>query len=230
MENRDHILTSFDQALHQLKDTTISMGASTQRNLENAFTGMMQRDKQLCNQAIADDDDEDRLEIEIDRMGMSIMTKFRPIARDLRLVIASMKTASNLERISDQCVSIAKRSRKMLKNPDIPEKSRIETLYKISAGMLADAITAYSDHDSELAVKILERETELKKTHKSISRYFAKQLEAENAEYRDYLDLVFVCRWLERVGDLSTNIAEDVVFEETSTDIRHGGDLPPELS
>ena len=229
MESRGHILSSFDEALVALKDTTIAMGASTQRNLQNSFNGLLLRDKQLCNQTIADDDDEDRLEIEIDRMGMNIITRFRPMATDLRLVIASMKTASNLERISDQCVSIAKRSRKMLKNPEIADISRIESLYQVSAGMLASAITSYSDRDAELALSVIDRSSELTKTHKKVSRFFSKKLEDASSSYRDYLDLVFICRWLERVGNLSVNIAEDVIFEETSTDIRHGGELPPEL-
>lgn len=230
MQNAEHILSTFNTALQEIKETTLTMGAGTQRNLQNAINGLLQRNKQLCNQAIADDDDEDRLEIEIDRMGMAIIIRFRPVAGDLRMVIGTMKTATNLERISDQAVSIAKRARKLIKNEEVPEIARIEGLYQVAAGMLADAMTAYSDGDPELALTVIEREKPLKKTHKSTSRFFSTKLEGETEHSRDYLDLVFVCRWLERVGNLATNIAEDVIFEETSTDIRHGGDLPPELT
>lgn len=229
MPNGEHILSSFNDAIRELKETTLAMGAGARRNLEHAIQGLLQRNKELCNQAIADDEDEDKLEIEIDRLGMGLIVKFRPVATDLRMVIASMKTASNLERISDQAVSIAKRARKMLKNPELSEVSRVEGLYQVAADMLADAMTAYSDGDAERALQVVEREKSLKKTHKTISRHFAKKLEGETDHYRDYLDLVFICRWLERVGNLSINIAEDVIFEETSTDIRHGGELPEEL-
>lgn len=229
MSNGDHILSSFNEAIRELKESTLTMGAGAQRNLENAIQGLLQRNKELCNNAIADDDDEDKLEIEIDRMGMSLIIKFRPVAGDLRMVIASMKTAANLERVSDQAVSIAKRARKILKNPELKEASRIEGLYQVAASMLADAMTAYSDNNAELALQIVEREKEIKKTQKNIARHFAKELEGETQQYRDYLDLVFICRWLERVGSLSINIAEDVIFEETSADIRHGGDIPAEL-
>ncbi|MBK1829345.1 phosphate signaling complex protein PhoU [Verrucomicrobiaceae bacterium R5-34] len=229
MPNQGHILSTFDETLRQLRETTITMGAGTQRNIQNAVRGLLERNKELCNTAIADDDDEDRLEVEIDRLGMSIITKFRPLASDLRLVIASMKIASHLERISDQAVSVAKRSRKLIKNAEIPETRNIEGLYNVSASMLADAMTAYTDTDTQLALQVIEREKELKKCHKSTTRHFSSSLEGESEQYRDYLDLVFICRWLERVGDLATNIAEDVIFEETSTDIRHGGELPAEL-
>jgi len=229
METGGHILSSFDDALRELKETTIGMGAGTQRNLQNAMRGLLGRDKELCNQAIADDDDEDQLEIEIDRMGMELIIKFRPLAGDLRMVIASMKTSSHLERISDQAVSIAKRARKMLKHPEVKELAQIEGLYQVAAGMLSASLIAYADNNTELALDVIKQENLLKKSHKVTSRALSKKLELESTQYRDYLDLVFICRWLERVGNLATNIAEDVIFEETSTDIRHGGELPPQL-
>ena len=230
MPNSEHILSTFNNAIQELKETTLTMAAGTQRNLQNAINGLLQRDKQLCNQAIADDEDEDQLEILIDNLGMQLIIRFRPVASDLRMVIGTMKTATNLERISDQAVSIAKRARKMLKNEEVPEIARIEGLYQVAARMLSDSVTAYSDGDAGLALTVVDREKLLKKTHKSTSRFFSEKLDVETEHYRDYLDLVFVCRWLERVGNLATNIAEDVIFEETSADIRHGGELPPELS
>ncbi len=229
MTHRGHILSSFDEALRELKEKTIGMGSATQRNLQNAMRGLLERNKELCNQAIADDDDEDRLEIEIDHMGMSLIIKFRPLAGDLRMVLASMKTSSHLERISDQAVSIAKRARKMLKNPELQELPQMEGLYQVSARMLADALLAYTDNNTDLALAIIEREKELKKIRKTNSRMISKKLESDTTQSRDYLDLLFICRWLERVGNLATNIAEDVIFEETSTDIRHGGELPERL-
>ena len=116
MPNSEHILSTFNNAIQELKETTLTMAAGTQRNLQNAINGLLQRDKQLCNQAIADDEDEDQLEILIDNLGMQLIIRFRPVASDLRMVIGTMKTATNLERISDQAVSIAKRARKKLKN------------------------------------------------------------------------------------------------------------------
>lgn len=229
MQSGEHILSTFNSALSELKETTLTMASGTQRNLQNAIDGLLQRDKQLCNQAIADDEDEDQLEILIDSLGMQLIVRFRPVASDLRMVIGSMKTATNLERISDQAVSIAKRARKMIKNNELREVTRIEGLYQVAASMLGEAVTAYSDGNPELAIQVVEREKELKKIHKTTSRFFSQKLETETSQYRDHLDLVFICRWLERVGNHSVNIAEDVIFEETSTDIRHGGELPKGL-
>jgi len=162
-------------------------------------------------------------------MGMDLIIKFRPLATDLRMVIGSMKTSSHLERISDQAVSIAKRARKIIKHPEVIELSQIEGLYQVAAEMLSSSLIAYADNDTALALEVIKKEKTLKKTHKVTSRALSEKLELESAYYRDYLDLVFICRWLERVGNLATNIAEDVIFEETSADIRHGGELPPQL-
>ena len=222
----DHILTAFDRALNELKEKTIRMGSIAQQNLEASVTGLLDREKALCNQAIADDDEEDALEMEIDRLGMEIILRYQPLAKDLRMVIASMKTAKNLERISDQTVSIARKARKMVKNEEVPERHSIEPLHQTASSMLTEALIAYSDTDTERALAIIERGKELKKAHKAASKVFSKVLEEQCPNYRDYLDLVFVCRWLERVGNLSMNIAEDVVFEDTSADIRHGGTVP----
>lgn len=229
MPKDDHILSNFDKALNELKDHTLAMGDGAKRNLNNAMRGLTQRNKEICNQTIADDDDEDKLQIEIDRLGMHVIVRFHPVASDLRMVIASMKTAANLERISDQAVSIAKRARKFIKGSEIDDLSEIDELYRTAAGMLSDAMIAYNDGNAELALEVVERYSEIKKVHKSVSRKFSKKLEDKSDSCRQYLDLVFICRWLERVGSLSINIAEDVIFEETSTDIRHGGDLPKEL-
>ena len=224
-----HILTSFDDSLSELREATIAMGAGAQRNLSNAIRGLIERDKSLCNMAIADDDDEDRMEVEIDQLGMTIITKYRPLAGDLRTVITSMKTSSHLERISDQAVSIAKRSRKVIKSPEIKECLNVEGLYKVASQMLTDTLTAYADNNAELALSVIDSAGKLKKCHKSTSKVFSRALEDESDHYRDYLNLVFICRWLERVGGLAINIAEEVIFEETSADVRHGGELPPEL-
>lgn len=224
--SNDHILTAYDDALNLLKEKVMHMGTIAQQNLKSSVAGVIERDGALCNQVIADDDEEDALEMEIDRIGMDIILRYQPLASDLRMVITSMKAAKNLERISDQTVRIAKKGRKMLNNEGVDDRSELVALHEIVIAMLSDAINAYRDTNSVAALALIDRAKELKTKHKVTSKLFSNALEAECTNYRDYLDLVFICRWLERVGNLSLNIAEDVVFEETSTDIRHGGHVP----
>ncbi|MFT5905562.1 MAG: phosphate transport system protein [Cryomorphaceae bacterium] len=225
MHTREHILTEFDDALNQLKSNTISIATLTQKNVENAFSGLTQRDLTICNQVIADDEEVDQLEIQIDNDSLQVMAKFQPFASDLRLVVASMKITHNLERISDHAVSIAKRSRKIIKSEELEETSFIEPVYQQALLMLKTAIHSYSENSTDKALEVLSMDDDLNKFQKSATKAFTKKLEEPCDNYKTFLNLVFITRWIERIGDLSTNIAEDVIFMESAQDIRHGGEL-----
>jgi len=229
MPESRHILSTFDDALHELKEKTIGMGIDTQRNLENSIRGLFERDKELCNQTIADDADQDQLEVEIDAIGTALIIKFRPLAHDLRMVLAAIKASTHFESISDQSLIIAKRARKMIKDPAMLEVSEIDPLYQFAGQMLADAFIAYTDTDTSKALSVIKCEKILKKTHKTTFRSLSEKLESSNGQTKNILALIFICRALERIGKLSINIAEEVIFEETAADIRHGGKIPGEL-
>ncbi len=226
MQTGGHILSDFNAALKAFKDKTINIGCLAQQNLESSLQGLFDRNTELCNKVIADDEDVDQLEISIDEDGVMLMSKYRPFASDLRVVVASMKITNIIERISDHAVSIAKRSRKLIRTPELPEVALIEPIFLHANNMLTDALTAYSDGNQELAMKVIAADPELNKLHKKATKQLTKCLEGEAESHKAYLHLVFISRWLERVGDLSVNIAEDVVYMETATDIRHGGELP----
>lgn len=226
MQTGGHILSEFNTALKSFKSKTVNIGCLAQQNLEHAIQGLLDRNSELCNQVIAEDDDVDQLEMTIDEEGMILMSKYRPFASDLRAVVASMKITNVIERISDHAVSIAKRSRKLNKNQELPEVALIEPLFKQANGMLSDALSAYSNGDQELALKVVDADKTLNQLHKKATKQLTKCLEGESENHKAYLHLVFISRWLERVGDLTVNIAEDVIYMETATDIRHGGELP----
>jgi phosphate transport system protein len=225
MHTQGHILSEFDHALNQLKSDTIMIATLAQKNVENAFSGLRKRDLALCNQVIADDEEVDQLEIQIDNDSLQIMAKFQPFASDLRLVVASMKITNNLERVSDHAVSIAKRARKIIKSEELDEVSFVEPAYKHSLLMLKSAIHSYSEGSTEKALEVLSMDDDLNKFHKAATKAYTKKLEEPCDNFKTYLNLVFITRWIERIGDLSTNIAEDVIFMESAQDIRHGGEL-----
>lgn len=225
MDTQGHILSEFNEALINIKENTLAIGILAQKNVENAFTGLTHRDLTICNQVIADDEEVDQLEMQIDNDCLQVMAKFRPFASDLRLVMASMKITNNLERISDHAVSIAKRSRKVIKGEEIEETSFIEPAYKQALMMLQIAIHSYSESSTEKALEVLSMDNALNKYHKAATKAYTKKLEGPSENHKSYLNLVFINRWIERIGDLSTNIAEDVIFMKSAQDIRHGGEL-----
>jgi len=225
MDTQGHILSEFNEALTAVKQNTTDIGILAQKNFENAIAGLAQRDVSLCNQVIADDEEVDQLEMQIDNDSLQVMAKYRPFASDLRLVIASMKITHNLERVSDHAVSIAKRARKILKGAEIEEISFIEPSYKQALTMLTTALSSYVENSTEKALSVLTMDDKLNEYHKKATKAFTKKLEDPCDNHKTYLNLVFINRWIERVGDLSTNIAEDVIFMESAQDVRHGGEL-----
>lgn len=225
MHTKGHILSDFDIALNQLKSDTITIATLAQKNVENAYSGLTHRDISLCNQVIADDEEVDQLEIQIDNNSLVIMSKYQPFASDLRLVVASMKITHNLERISDHAVNIAKRVRKIIKNQELDELSFIEPAYEQALLMLKSAIHSYSEGCIDKAHEVLSMDDDLNKFHKAATKAYTKKLEDPCDNHKTYLNLVFITRWIERIGDLATNIAEDVIFMGSAQDIRHGGAL-----
>lgn len=226
MNTGGHILSDFNEALHSFRIKTNSIGRLAQQSLELALQGLFERKTELCNKVIAEDEEVDRLEMEIDEDGVMLMSKYRPFASDLRIVIASMKITNVVERIADHSVSIAKRSRKLLRNNELPETILIQPIFHQANQMVIDALLAYNDGNQALALEVIERDTVLNELHKNATKRLTKCLEADEGKHKDYINLVFISRWLERVGDLAVNIAEDVIYMETATDIRHGGELP----
>lgn len=226
-----HILRDFDQAISSLRGEVISMAAKARHNLERAIRALLERNVELANAVIADDDEVDDLERKIDQLGMEILVRFHPVATDLRLVVSSMKISMNLERISDHATNIAKRAKKISAVQDLPDVTLVEPLYTLADQLLRDAISAYSDHDAVLGASLHARDKELDRMHKAVTATFGSRIEQAVGRSQDYLHLILVTRSLERVGDLATNIGEDAVFLEAARDLRHAAnrDLSKDL-
>ena len=216
-----HILSTFEDALRALRDDALMMASLTERNLESARKGLFERDEDWCNTVIADDEEVDTLEVQIDREGVNIMLRYHPLASDMRNVIATMKLSVNLERIADQAVGIARRSRKLIMRPPADEVHDLEPIYDYAETMVKDAVRAFADQDLELARGLKERDGRLDR----MNREFAEKLTDLMSHHVDhipsYMDLIFIARFLERVGDQATNISEDAIYAMTAEETRH---------
>jgi len=219
-----HILSNFQKALNTTREDLLAMASRTRHNLDLAIRGLLERSPELCAQVIADDEEIDNLEMKIDKEGMQTMMLFQPVASDLRSLVSIMKVSSNLERVADQAVSIAKRARKFAKLDALPEIRLVEPLHTLAASLLHDSITAFAERNIPLALGIRDRDDELDNAHKRLVKALTKRMEEDTPNIRAYLDLIFIVRFLERVGDHAKNIGEEAVFVASAQDIRHGAD------
>ncbi len=216
-----HILRDFDQAISVLRNEVMMMAAKARHNLERAIRALLERNVELANAVIADDDEVDDYERKIDQLGMDILVRFHPVASDLRLVVSSMKISMNLERISDHSTNIARRAKKISLSYELPDSTLVEPLYTLADHLLRDSISAYSDRNAVLGAALHARDKELDRMHDAVTATFGSRIEQLGARSQDYLHLILVTRSLERVGDLAVNIGEDAVFLEAARDLRH---------
>jgi phosphate transport system protein len=220
-ERRKHIYSNFDSALNSLKNDALMMSSLTERLLENAIQGVLKRDSDLCNLTIADDEEVDVLEKQIDREGIELIIRFQPVASDMRAVISTMKLSANLERIADQSVAIARRAKKLNQRPAVPETALIEPLYREALAIFRDSLRAFVDGDSKLALELKPRDRYLDTLNAALNDKMMERMAADPEQVPAYLNIIFIARSLERVGDHATNIAEDAFWQEHAEDIRH---------
>ncbi len=218
-----HILGTFDEALGSLRNNVLMMAGLAERSLERAMKGLTERDDDICANAIADDEEIDQLEIQIDKDGVDILLRFQPVASDLRRVVSAMKLSSNLERIADQATNIARRARKLNQHPPLPEVELILPMNAQAMAMFKDSVDAYVREDVELGRAIVPRDAKLDELNRVASRRLIERMAQDPEQLRGYLNLMFIGRHLERVGDHATNIAEDAVYAAAAEDIRHQG-------
>lgn len=216
-----HILKNYDDDLRALKDSVLEMGAQALSAMEKLVNGLSTNDIDLCYDVIDDDDRIDQQEKKIDEQGMSILLRFNPVASDLRHVLSSINICRSLERIGDHAVNIAKRSRVILKAGQVEEVRLIDPLFQEALKIVSDALAAYADVDEGLALKVIEMDLKIDKIHKSVSKSLTDKISGGGQASEPLLNVIFISRSLERIGDLAVNIAEDIVFISSAEDIRH---------
>jgi phosphate transport system protein len=220
---KPHTLSNFTAALDHLRSSVLRMSSLAQLNLKNSIKGLLERDDDWCNNCIAEDEEIDLLEMQIDHEGIEVMSRFHPFASDLREVISSIKIGANIERIADQAVNIARRARKLNEQPELPELHLLDNPIRLSLEMFDDAVSAFAERNAALAIEIKSRDKELDLLNKKLTDILINKMQDDSANLPSYLNLIFISRCLERIGDHACNIAEDIVFAVRAEDIRHLG-------
>jgi phosphate transport system protein len=220
-----HILGTFDEALNALRKDLLMMAGLAERSLDRALKGLLQRDDDLCATAIADDEEIDQLEKQIDKDGFEILLRYQPVASDLRRVVSAIKLSPNIERVGDQATNIAKRARKLNRHAPLPEVQLIVPIQAYAMSMFKDSINAYVRENVELANSVCSRDEQLDDMNREANKKLTQRMMENSEQLQGYFNLLMVSRALERVGDHATNIAEDAVYTAAAEDIRHKGSL-----
>jgi len=221
MEERPkHISSSFDAALYGLKNDVLMMSSLIDRIFHTVLDALLKRDSELCGHVIADDEEVKILERQIDQAGLSLLLRFHPVASDMREVISAVKVSKNLARMGDQSVTIAERAKRLNNRPAVREVTLLEPAYRLAMEIFRDSIRAFADGDFELAKKLKAQDRELEALASDCSEKLIARATVDPEFVPSYVDLIFVARALERIGDQATRIAEDSFWRDQGEEIR----------
>jgi phosphate transport system protein len=216
-----HISSSFDAALYGLKNDVLMMSSLTDRMFQTAVEGLLNRDSDLCSQVVADDEEIDLLEKKVDRDGVGLLVRFQPVASDMREVISAMKVSTSLERVADESVTIARRSKRLNSRPATRELAFLEPPFQLALIIFRDSIRAFADGDCENARTLKLKDRELDALTDGVIDTLSARVTQDPEFAPGYLDLMFIARAFERIGDNAANIAEDSFWRDQAEDIRH---------
>lgn len=215
----------FDNELESLRSHLMLMGEKSIRQVRQALKALVEGDAGLADQVIAADDEIDRLEMQIDDEAIAYMNLRAPVATELRLVIVGMKASHDLERVGDEATSIAKRAVKLSAEPPLKPYVDIPRMANIALEMLRDALDCFLHGDTEKALAVVKRDSEVDAINKQLYRELSSYMIERPQSISRALELMFISKSLERIADHATNIAEEMVFLAQAKDIRHSEDL-----
>jgi phosphate transport system protein len=206
----------FDQQIEELKQQLLLMSGRAESIIRKAVEALVRRDPVLADEVIADDKAIDRMEIDIEEASIQLLALQQPLARDLRLVIASLKISNDLERVGDHAVNIAGCAKVLAGKAPVPPLAELPELSEKAIAMLRDALDAFVRGDADAA-----RDDEVDQLNRQVFAELLRRMVADPEQVERSMTLVLVSRNLERIGDLATNVAEEVVFIAEARIIKH---------
>ncbi len=211
----------FHDELSDLKSRLLGMSAEAQTALATAVDALLHRDSARAAEVIAGDHRIDTLELEIEDLVVRLLATQQPMARDLRLLMSALKIANDLERVGDHAVNIAQSAERLVASPPIVPEPEIVEMARMARRMLADALDAFVRADAPAGRAVCQRDDQVDSLHDSVFRILLTHMMETPHIISAAIELFLVSRNLERVADLATNIAEDVVFLVEGKSIKH---------
>ncbi len=208
----EHIVKSYDEELERLSKMIVEMGGLAESQLAAAIEAVAKRDSELAARVIEDDDKVDQLERDLDNLAVRLLALRQPMARDLREIIAALKTGSDLERICDYAVNVAKRSIALSQSPPIQPVHALPRMAHLALLLVKDVIDAYVARDADKAIIVWARDEELDEMYSSLFREFLTYMMEDPRNIGVYTHMLFMAKNIERIGDHATNIAENLYY------------------
>ena len=218
---REHFSKQFDNELNEIREKLLEMGGKVESMIGDAMKSLVERDTELALRTIDFDHEINRLEMEIDEKCLEVLARRQPAARDLRFITLALKIVTDLERIGDQCVNIAKRSKELNQEPVLKPYIDLPRMAQAASDMVKEALDAFVRGDDQLAIKVCEDDQVVDDLNEQIQRELLTFMMADPKTITRAIKINHVSKCLERIADHATNVAEMVIFMVKGKDIRH---------
>jgi phosphate transport system protein len=218
---REHFSASFDADLDELRSRILAMGGKVELMIARSITALSERDSVLAGQVIAMDHEVNGLEVAVDEKCLELLALRQPAARDLRFITLALKIVTDLERIGDQCANIAKRALELNEEPPLKPYLDIPRMAQWTGAMLKESLDAFVNGDVELAIKVCKDDNFIDELNLQVQRELLTFMIEDPGTISRALKINYVSKYLERIADHATNIAEMVIFMVKGKDIRH---------
>lgn len=220
----------FTVELEELNHKLLQMGGLVESAIHRSVRSLVDQNKDLAEQVIRDEPQINHMEMEIDGLVTRLLALNQPVARDLRFLTSALKINTDLERIGDLAQHIAERSLSLMHHPLVKPLTDIPKMASLAQSMLLKCLDAFVNGDTEMARDVLLADSEVNALRDSVFIELVATMQRDPGVVPAAVDLIFVARNLERIGDHATNIAEDVVFLVKGIDVRHHAGDAADLS
>ena len=211
----------FQREIDHLKKQILAVGAVVEERIAGAITAVMQHDAELARQIIEGDDEIDRMEIDVEEECLKILALHQPVAVDLRFVVAVLKINQDLERMADLASNIAKRAEHLADLPKIDIPAQLAAMSRRTQDMVKHCLDALVESNVAIARRVCAADDEVDQHNRQMHVLIQDQMRENPDDIDRLLDLLSISRHLERIADLTTNVAEDVIYSVQGDIVRH---------
>jgi phosphate transport system protein len=214
----------FEQELVELKEQLLLMGGRAEGIVRKSIESLRRSDPGLAQQVFEDDRAIDRQEIDVEERCLRLLALQQPLAGDLRFITAALKISNDLERVGDHAVNIAGGTVRLAGKPLLKPLVDIPRMADLALGMLHESLDAFVRRDGDSARRLVRRDDEVDDLNRQVFRELLSYMIEDPSTITRAMELILVARNLERVADLATNVAEEVVFIAEARIIKHHAD------
>ncbi len=216
----------FEEEFDRIKSKILMMGSLVEDQIRNALTALVERDEALARQVIENDHKVNTFDVEIDEMALDALVRYQPVARDLRFVTTAMKISTELERMSDLAENICERAIELNEEPQLKPYIDIPHMAERARIMVKESLDAFVKMDSALARKVIHDDDFVDNLTEQLFRELLSFMIENPKTINRAIRLSFISKYIERIADHATNVAELVVYMVEGKIIRHT--IPPQ--